>query len=340
MKILVVTQMWPGPRDPDLGVFVFDVVRELRRLGHDVQVSAIDRRGGGPAKYARLTAASVAAARRQRPDVVFAHFLFPAGAAGLAAATATRAPLVVMAHGTDVDNARRSRALAAATRVVTSRATALIANSRWLAERLGPVRAPVHVANCGVDLELFAPRPAAEARAQVGWGDDGPAFLAVGSLIERKGVVELAAAFERLGRGSLAFVGDGPLRGRLSGRAGIRVVGRVPHADVPAWIAACDVLCQPSLMEPFGQAALEAMAMQRSVVATTAGGPPEFVTPQSGVLVDPGDIDGLTAALERAAALPTPNTAARDAAAQNDVRIQAGRMAAVLAQAVSRRRAS
>jgi glycosyltransferase involved in cell wall biosynthesis len=82
------------------------------------------------------------------------------------------------------------------------------------------------------------------------------------------------------------------------------------------------------------------MAMQRSVVATTAGGPPEFVTPQSGVLVDPGDIDGLTAALERAAALPTPNTAARDAAAQNDVRIQAGRMAAVLAQAVSRRRAS
>ena len=338
MKILVVTQMWPGPHDPDLGVFVFDIVRELRRLGHEVEVSAIDRRGGGPSKYARLTAASIAAARRRRPDVVFAHFLFPAGAAGLAAATASRAPLVVMAHGTDVENARRSRVLAAATRMVTTGAAALIANSGWLADRLGPVRAPVHVADCGVDLELFAPRAAAAARAQVGWGEDGPAFLAVGSLIERKGVLELAEAFERLGRGSLAFVGDGPLRERLAGRRGIRLVGRVPHADVPAWVAACDVLCQPSWMEPFGQAALEAMAMQRSVVATTAGGPPEFVTPQAGVLVEPGDVAALAAALERAAALPTPNPAARDAAAAHDVRIQAARMAAVLEGAVSRPR--
>jgi glycosyltransferase involved in cell wall biosynthesis len=112
----------------------------------------------------------------------------------------------------------------------------------------------------------------------------------------------------------------------------------VPHADVPAWVAACDVLCQPSRMEPFGQAALEAMAMQRSVVATTAGGPPEFVTPQAGVLVEPGDVAALTAALERAAALPTPNAAARDAAAAHDVRIQAARMAAVLEGAVSRPR--
>lgn len=338
MKILVVTQMWPGPHDPDLGVFVFDIVRELRRLGHEVDVSAIDRRGGGPSKYAQLTARSVAAARRQRPDVVFAHFLFPAGAAGLAAATAARAPLVVMAHGTDVENARRSRVLAAATRMVTTGAAALIANSRWLADRLGPVRAPVHIADCGVDLELFAPRAAATAREQVGWGADGPAFLAVGSLIERKGVLELAEAFERLGRGSLAFVGDGPLRERLADRRGIRLAGRVPHADVPAWVAACDVLCQPSRMEPFGQAALEAMAMQRSVVATTAGGPPEFVTPQAGVLVEPGDVAALTAALERAAALPTPNVAARDAAAAHDVRIQAARMAAVLEGAVSRPR--
>lgn len=337
MRVLLVTQMWPGPQDPDLGVFVFDVVRELRRLGHEVAVSAIDRRGGGPAKHARLTRAAVGAARRGRPDVVFAHFLFPAGAAGVAAATAARAPLVVMAHGTDVENARRSRVLAAATRLVTARSTAVIANSRWLADRLGPIRAPVHVIDCGVDLDVFEPRPAAAARAQLGWGDDGPAFLAVGSLLERKGVVELADAYERLGRGSLAFVGDGPLRERLAGRPGIRLVGRIAHADVPAWIAACDVLCQPSRMEPFGQAALEAMAMERSVIATTAGGPPEFVTPQAGVLVDPGDVAALTAALEQAAALPTPNPAARAAAAEHDVRRQAARMAAVLERAAQGR---
>jgi len=334
MRILVVTQMWPGPADPDLGVFVFDIVRELRSLGHEVRVSAIDRRGGGPSKYARLSGAALVAARRFRPDAVFAHFLFPAGAAGAAAAMAARVPLVVMAHGTDVENARRSPALARATRLVTNRAAAVICNSRWLADRLGPVRGDVEIIDCGVDLAAFAPRAAAAARARVGWGDDGPAFLAVGSLIERKGVVELADAFAALGRGSLAFVGDGPLRSRLEGRPGVHLAGRVPHDEVADWIAACDVLCQPSLAEPFGQAALEGMAMERSVVATTEGGPPEFVTPAAGVLVTPGDPAALREALARAARLPSPNPAARAAAAEHDVRIQAARMAAVLERAL------
>ncbi len=340
MRILLVTQMWPGPSDPDLGVFVLDIARELRRLGHEVRVSAIDRRGGGPAKYARLSGAAVVAARRFRPHVVFAHFLFPAGAAGAAAAAAARVPLVVMAHGTDVENALRSPVLARATRLVTDRCATVICNSRWLARRLGPVRADVEIIDCGVDLEVFAPRAAASARGRVGWGDDGPAFLAVGSLIERKGVVELADAFAALGRGSLAFVGDGPLRSRLEGRPGIHLAGRVAHGEVADWIAACDVLCQPSLAEPFGQAALEGMAMQRSVVATTAGGPPEFVTAAAGVLVAPGDRAVLAEALAQAARLPSPNPAAREAAAEHDVRLQAARMAAVLerAAAVGRRR--
>jgi glycosyltransferase involved in cell wall biosynthesis len=334
MRILIVTQMWPGPSDPDLGSFVAVSARELERLGHAVDVAAIDHRGGGPAKHARLTADAVRAARRRRPDVVFAHFLFPAGAAGVAAATAARAPLVVMAHGTDVENARRSRALAAATRAVTNRAAAVIANSHWLVERLGPVRPPVEVIDCGVDLEVFAPRPAQPAREQLGWGADGPAFLVVGSLMGRKGVVELADAFARLGRGSLAYIGDGPLRDRLAGRPGVRLVGRIAHEEVPSWIAACDVLCQPSLMEPFGQAALEAMAMERSVIATTVGGPPEFVTPDAGVLVAPGEPSALADAMARAAALPSPNAAARRAAAQHGAALQAARMAAVLERAV------
>ena len=143
--------------------------------------------------------------------------------------------------------------------------------------------------DCGVDLDAFAPREQAAARAELGWEGEGPAFLCVGSLIERKNVVRLADAFERHGRGRLAFVGDGPLRGALEGRAGVRVAGRVAQAEVPRWVAACDVLCQPSLIEPFGQATLEGMAMERTVLATTIGGPPEFVTREAGVLVDPYD---------------------------------------------------
>jgi glycosyltransferase involved in cell wall biosynthesis len=95
-------------------------------------------------------------------------------------------------------------------------------------------------------------------------------------------------------------------------------------------MAACDVLCQPSLQEPFGLATLEAMALERTVVATTEGGPPEFVTPPAGVLVDPRDPTALRDALERATAMPSPNPAARAAAAEHDARRQAARMAAVL----------
>ena len=89
--------------------------------------------------------------------------------------------------------------------------------------------------------------------------------------------MRLADAFAQLGRGSLTFVGDGPLRAQLEGRERVRVVGRVPHDDVPAWLSAADVVCGPALIEPFGQALLEAMACERSVVATRIGGPPEFV---------------------------------------------------------------
>jgi glycosyltransferase involved in cell wall biosynthesis len=339
VRILVVTQMWPSPEQPDLGSFLVPLTREIEALGHEVEVSSISQRGGSRAKYVRLVRESRAAAREFRPDVVFAHFLFPSGAAGALAARAAGAPLVVMAHGQDVANLGRIPGVRAATRWVLGRSAAVIANSRWLADRLIqeiPAAEPkIEIADCGVDLQAFSPRPAGEARSELGWDGEGPAFLCVGSLIDRKNVVRLADAFASLGRGRLAFVGDGPLRGALEGRPDVTLTGRIPQREVPSWVAACDVLCQPSLTEPFGQAALEAMAMERSVLATQIGGPPEFVKPEAGVLVDPEDQTALAAALERAAAMPSPNPAARQAAADHDVKHQAARMADVLARAVA-----
>jgi glycosyltransferase involved in cell wall biosynthesis len=341
VRILLVTQMWPGPADPDLGSFLVPLTRELEALGHEVEVVAIDRRAESRLKYARLVREAVVAARRRRPDAVFAHVLFPAGAAGAMSSLSARVPLVVMAHGQDVANLDEMRWVTPATRWVVRRASAVIANSHWLADRLArripAATTKVVVADCGVDLAAFAPRPAPAARRELAWDGDGPAFLCVGSLIERKNVVRLADAFARLGHGRLAFVGDGPQREALEGRANVRLAGRVPQSEVPRWIAACDVLCQPSLAEPFGQATLEGMAMERSVVATTVGGPPEFVPPDAGVLADPRDTDALAAALERAASLPSPNPAARAAAAEHDVRSQAAKMAAVLERAAALR---
>jgi glycosyltransferase involved in cell wall biosynthesis len=339
VRILEVTQMWPSPEEPDLGSFLVPLTRELEELGHELEVVSISQRGGSRTKYLRLAREARAAARRFRPDVVFAHFLFPAGGAGALAARAAGAPLVVMAHGQDVANLGRVPGVTAATHWVLGRSSAAIANSRWLADRLTD-RIPVAdskltIADCGVDLDAFSPLPADEARRELGWDGEGPGFLCVGSLIERKNVIRLADAFASLGRGRLAFVGDGPLRPQLEGRPGVTLAGRIPQSEVPRWVAACDVLCQPSLLEPFGQATLEAMAMERTVVATTQGGPPEFVTPEAGVLVDPEDTSALAAALETAASMPSPNPSAREAAAKHDVKHQAAAMSAVLEQAAA-----
>jgi glycosyltransferase involved in cell wall biosynthesis len=81
------------------------------------------------------------------------------------------------------------------------------------------------------------------------------------------------------------------------------------------------------------------MACGRSVVATAVGGPPEFVSPEAGALVDPASDDALVSALERAAGLPRPNRAARAAAEPHDVRLQAERVEALLLRAAGDPRA-
>ena len=77
MRILLVSPMYPGPADPDFGAFVKQVAGELERQGHELARAVIDGRGGSRMRYAWLTADAVTAARRFRPDVVYAHFLVP-----------------------------------------------------------------------------------------------------------------------------------------------------------------------------------------------------------------------------------------------------------------------
>lgn len=332
MRILLVSPMYPSPAEPDFGVFVAGIERELAARGHELERAVLDRRGGGRRRHLRLARATLRAARRFHPDVVYAHMLVPAG---LTAALATRAPLVVTAHGQDVANVGRIPGVRAATRFVARRAAAVVAVSEWLRgeleSKVPEARGKIEVVDCGVDLGLFTPQPRAEA--------EGSAFLCIGALTGRKNVVRLADAFARLGEGTLTFAGDGPLRGALAGRPGVRLLGAVRHAEIPALLAACDVYCQPSLVEPFGQAVLEALACGRPVVATRIGGPPELVPAEAGVLVDPLDEHALAAALRAAAALPRPNPAARAAAEAHDVRRQAERIEAILGRAARGRRA-
>ncbi|MFM8562176.1 MAG: glycosyltransferase [Solirubrobacterales bacterium] len=339
MRILLVSQFYPGPNDPDLGAFVAQMSDALERRGNVIERVAIDSRGGSRVRHLKLGTDAVAAARRFNPDVIYAHFLVPAGAMAALASFSSKTPLVLTAHGQDVRNLGSIPGIRQVTAATVKRAGAVICVSDYLRRELVarvPAAGPKsEVIDSGVDLERFAPADQAQARQELGLDADGPLFLFVGSLDENKNVVRLAEAYGRIGSGSLVMVGDGPLRAQVEAMPGVKVVGRVPHDQVPRWMAAADIVCQPSIVESFGQATLEAMACARTVVATENGGPPEFVTPEAGVLVDPQSTGAILEGLSAAATLPSPNPAAREAAEGHSVDRQAERVEEVLRRVAS-----
>src|SRR6266571_4041385 len=154
--------MYPGPDDPDLGVFVKRMEQALVDRGHELERAVLDRRAGGKRRYLELARRVAVTARRFRPEVVYAHFLVPAG---LAAALSSRAPLVVTAHGRDVRNVGAIAGIGALTRLTVRRAAAVIAVSDYLRRELETkvpeARGKTEVIDSGVDLERFRVEPAA-----------------------------------------------------------------------------------------------------------------------------------------------------------------------------------
>jgi glycosyltransferase involved in cell wall biosynthesis len=91
---------------------------------------------------------------------------------------------------------------------------------------------------------------------------------------------------------------------REVGARGIFFVGWRGHTELPDGLACADLMVAPSKREGFGQMLIEAMACGRPVIATRSGGPVSFVNTDparpNGWLIDPDDIDALTAALVEA----------------------------------------
>jgi glycosyltransferase involved in cell wall biosynthesis len=69
--------------------------------------------------------------------------------------------------------------------------------------------------------------------------------------------------------------------------------------QVRHWMQTCDVFVLPSLGETFGVVLGEAMACGKPVIATRCGGPEFLVTPETGLLVEPGNAAALAEAMEK-----------------------------------------
>ena len=273
-------------------------VRE--RIDESVEVHCMDARPhemGLPLRLRRLI-------RRVRPTAIHARNwgAWPDVAAARLLAGCP-APLIFSFHGLrdagpmPLRRKLAARALAAAT---TKLFTVSEASRRFLAEEVHLPEGRIDVIPNGVDTRRFSP---GALRAAGGT----PRIGTVGSLTPVKNQALLVRASAELARAGVKvqvdIAGDGPdgqalrdLAASLGAADRVRLLGHV--ADVPGFLGGLDVFVLPSDSEAHPNALLEAMACGLPCVATRVGGVPEVLDEGgAGVLVDPGDLAALAAAL-------------------------------------------
>jgi glycosyltransferase involved in cell wall biosynthesis len=276
-RLIVLTRIWPTPERPSLGSFVRDRVRGVPNI-------RVVRPRSGTRPWLVLYALLFVDALRVRGPIrgVEAHMAVPTGLVGLAVARLRGVPLIVYAHGRDVRGwDRRPLLMRWLTRLAVRSADRVVTNSQdtaaWI-RRMGlePIVEPP-----GVDLRRFpvTPRPATRR------------VLYLGGRNARKGY-EVAAG--------LADTLVGPW------------LRDIEPDEVPGLMAEHDIVLVPSIAEPFGLVAVEAIASGRWVVANDVGGLRDIVIPGvNGTLVSDGDFAGALATVPEYEPATVAATAAR-----------------------------
>ncbi len=208
-----------------------------------------------PIRYLQIAARALTA--RGHVDGVEAHVLFPAGLIGLAAARIRRVPLVTYAHGSDVrETSVQNPLYRRLAKLVIRGSSAVATNSSDTAALIARLGGSATVIPPGVDLRRFRPT-ARPAHRRV---------LYLGGIDPRKGY-DVAQDLAH------TLVGPG--------------LATIDPVDVPALIAAHDVVLVPSRDEAYGLVAAEAVASGRWVVARRVGGLTSIVEEGvSGTLLD------------------------------------------------------
>jgi glycosyltransferase involved in cell wall biosynthesis len=250
------------------------------------------------------------------PDLLHAHH---ATSYGLVGALSGYHPYLISSWGSDVIWSPRQFFLFDwILRYNFRQADRVTATSRMLAKATAafcPVNTEVYVIPFGVDTEVFS--PPSNVRL-----DRAPAIGIVKTLRPRYGIRELILAFHQIAdafpKARLVIVGGGEQYAGLQAmvvnlgmETRITLTGAVSHERIPDYLRSFDLFAVPSLTdrESFGVAAVEASATGLPIIASRVGGLPEVVLDgKTGLLVPPGDVDALAAAMSRLLADPALRT--------------------------------
>ena len=168
-----------------------------------------------------------------------------------------------------------------------------------LSDVLGVDPGRVATVPLGVSARFRDPADPEPLKARLGL--DRPYVVAVGTDLPRKNLALLDRMAPTLAEHGLEVVLAGSSRSYMPrGEYGIRSLGYVPDADLPALYAGAAALAMPSLYEGFGLPCLEAMAAGAPVVASDRGALPQTCG-TAATLVDPDDEGAFAAALRQAA---------------------------------------
>lgn len=240
-------------------------------------------------------------------DLIDAHYYYPDGVAAALLARWFDRPLAITARGSDINLLAQYAAPRAWMRWASRVASASIAVSSALADRMSALGVPadrISVLRNGVDLTRFRPLPQAQARSMLGW-PDAPTLIAVGNLLENKGQHLAIQALAALPGFRLHIVGGGPQAKALAELAAqigvtdrVRFFGSVAQDELALHYSAADALVLASSREGAPNVVLEAMACGVPVVATAVGGIPEVMSPPiTGALLAERTADALAVAV-------------------------------------------
>jgi glycogen(starch) synthase len=255
--------------------------------------------------------------RRGRVILIHCHDWLVANAA-ISLKHIFRMPLLATIHSTEYGRRRGihsdyQRLIHQAEAWLTKEAWRVICCSNYMASQVSTIfhlpRTKIDIIPNAVNATNFAPAPPRHLRTRFA-KDDEKLVLYVGRLVYEKGVSVLIDSVSRvLQRVNAKFVivGDGYMKDRLidqAQRLGILhkvcFTGFLNDQDVKGLYRVADVCVVPSLYEPFGIVALEAMASQTPVVASGVGGLSEIIEHDAtGVSVYPGDPESLARGILR-----------------------------------------